>query len=212
MTTTPPPNTWVRSSAIGTYWHRPSLVIGACHLVQIRVWAQDPQSYIFLILWNTVELIHWSLSLGGLSLFVLYAAYKTFCYHFCLFPFLDRWPTAQKGRRTPTNHQVVITVGPQGRFSCGVHFKFALRNFWFLSNFGESRRVFSLLFSISYFFFCFYTLPFVIISLVLFGQLNFSKHWSCFNFVSQVFTAPNGITKGRKICFWNFRPYYNNTL
>ena len=54
----PAAKTCARSSAIGPYCHILSLVMEACHLMQISVCPQALQSYIFLILWNKVELIH----------------------------------------------------------------------------------------------------------------------------------------------------------
>lgn len=41
-----------------TKTHARSLMIGPCHLMQIRVGPQAPRSCIFLILWDKVELIH----------------------------------------------------------------------------------------------------------------------------------------------------------
>lgn len=54
--------TCARSSAVGHYCHIPSLVIETCCLMQIRVCHQTPQSYIFLIFFSKVVLIHWSMS------------------------------------------------------------------------------------------------------------------------------------------------------
>lgn len=54
-----------------------SLMIGPCHLVQIRVGPQAPWFCIFLILWGKVELTDWRPSISQRAVFILPTVLRT---------------------------------------------------------------------------------------------------------------------------------------
>ena len=96
----PAKKTCARSSTIRSYVHMLNIMIGACHLLQIRV---CPQLYVFLILWNKVELIHWSLSPGGLPPSVLMGHIQRFLSS--LLPLFSRTDDSRlRGERRPPPH------------------------------------------------------------------------------------------------------------